>query len=190
MKQALIFLTLLFPTFLAHAQPCHEVDLRKDSLENRIMYDYILDCYQKNYFKKTKSIGIVSLTQYTDEKGRKTWLLSATIDDSFKDYPTTKYDIFGSDIVLIYDADSKGKLIIPASTPELLECLDEIIGDRVYIRPAKRKKWVEHIERVDGKRIQVKEKVTRDYIAGSGNFNNDVIIIFNKDGTYIKEPIP
>ena len=68
-----------------------------------------------------------------------TELVVTAIDDRYKDNPPVEWAKLDNDIILFYDGKaSRFDVVKHTPTPELLHCLDEAIGDRLYIRPPKR----------------------------------------------------
>jgi len=166
---------------LTHAQPCQKVEIATDPVKRDIIDKFIIESTQTHYFIRDK--GIVELTVYTDKEGRDCWSLFPRIDDSYKDNPPKEYAVFGNDIILIYQGNASGIAHqTKGDTAALNQCLEEVIGGRVYIRP-KKGIWTDSIG-LDGKakRVQVRTLTT-----GSGG---EIQVIFNKDGTYkILKPI-
>jgi hypothetical protein len=159
----------------SQAQPCQKVEIATDPVKRAILEKFISDSRNTNYFIRDK--GIVELNVYTDKEGRDCWYLFPQIDDSYKDNPPIQYAVFGNDIILIYQANDSGvALPTKGDTAALNQCLEDIIGGRVYIRP-KKGIWVESIG-IDGK---LKRSQVRIITTGS---SGDLTVIFNKDGTY------
>ena len=177
-------LCLLISPYSIRAQVCQEVKLTNDK-ERLLIHQYIDECRQNRYFVDDK--GVVMLTQSTDAQGRRVWYLSAAIDDRYKDNPPTKWASFNGEITLIYDADKPSSGLTDAQRKELLDCLQEVIKDRLYIRPPSQEVWFNVEERpgvpvlnaLTGKPLRIK----RRRIIG-GNAHNDKKIIFNSDGTH------
>ncbi|MCF2506051.1 hypothetical protein L0663_21825 [Dyadobacter sp. CY107] len=186
----IIMLYLLYGSFvgesyaqLKNTPPCKEVervDLESDSVKRQILVDFIFYCEEKSW-KNDK--GIVILTEYVNEDGKQCWLLAPSIDDHYKDNPPKKFGTLNGDIILIMEGDAIGmqkSRLDAKNTDKINECLDKIIGDRVYIRPAVKTRWA------DGIRPFTTEKITEGrhrWISGDGG---SIIIIFNSDGTYKK----
>ena len=160
------------------AQPCQEITIATDSTKQSILRQFISSAEKNRFFVNDK--GIVKLTRYQDANGLTRWYLVATIDDQYKDNPPTKFSDFDGDIVLVYDADSSGKeLPTKGNAANINQCLEEKIGDRVYIRPRTKNRWTSHeYKTLSGKIIrQGQRRIT----TGNGG---SLIIIFQKDGTY------
>ncbi|WP_026632546.1 hypothetical protein [Dyadobacter alkalitolerans] len=161
--------------------PCKEVKQVKidtDQRKKRILSDYIDYCVKKEW-KNDK--GIVMLREFRNEQGLDCWLLIPSIDDSYKDNPPERFATFQGDIILVFSADSLQN-VIPAegNKNQLNQCLEQIIGDRVYTRPTLKGRWTE------GRRPFTNEKVTEGahrYFGGNGG---TLIIVFDADGTYKK----
>ncbi len=161
--------------------PCNEVervDLESDQVKSKILVDYIYYCESKEW-KNDK--GIVILTEYTNEDGKYCWSLTPSIDDSYKDNPPKKFATFKGDIILIFQGGR-----IPNAKPDsgdkdkLNGCLEQLIGDRVYIRPTTKGRWA------DGFRPFTTEKIKEGRRRISMGNGGGLIIIFNGDGTYKK----
>jgi len=159
----------------SHAQPCRKIEIATDSVKRTILQKFISESRQTKYFIRDK--GIVELRIYTDKEGRDCWYLVPHIDDRYKDNPPIQYAVFGNDIILIYQANASG-IAHPTKgdTAALNQCLEEVIGGRVYIRP-KKGIWVESIG-IDGK---LRKEQVRIIMTGS---IGDLTVLFNKDGTY------
>jgi hypothetical protein len=159
----------------AHAQPCQKVEIATDSVKQAILQKFILESRNDNYFIRDK--GIVELSVYKDKEGRDCWYLFPQIDDSYKDNPPKQYAAFGNYIILVYQANASGvALQTKGDTAALNQCLEDVIGGRVYIRP-KKGIWVESIG-IDG-------KVGRDEVrALTTGSSGGLGVVFNKDGTY------
>lgn len=164
-----------------NAMPCKEVeriDLESDPVKSKILFDYICYCETKEW-KNDK--GIVMLIEFINEDGKQCWLLVPSIDDRYKDNPPRKFATFHGDIVLIFEGDRMHN-IKPASgdKDELNSCLEQLIGDRVYIRPTVKTRWA------DGFRPFTNEKIEEGRRWTYGGNGGTLMIIFNGDGTYKK----
>ena len=159
----------------ANAQPCEKVEIAADLAKRTILQKFISESRQINYFIHT--MGIVELRIFTDKEGRNCWLLFPRIDDRYKDNPPTQYATFDHDIILIYQANDSGMALqTKGDTAALNRCLEDIIGDRVYIRP-KKGRLVEVID-IDGKLKRVQSRTI------TGGSIGEIQVVFNKDGTY------
>ena len=175
MKSCLLFI-VLFTAITLHgiAQPCKQITI-DDTTQRGVLGRYINQSIKGNYFVHDK--GVVVVTKFTNELGRPVWLISTAIDDKYKDNPPLEWATFGQDVVLFYNARSRFEVIKTKATPELLSCLDQVIGDRLYIRPPVRDRWV-NVTGPDGK----PHKRSARRIFG-GNTSNEQIITFEADGT-------
>lgn len=179
---------LLLSISLTKAQSCQERHIA-DSLEYRVLRDYMVQCHKNHfdYYYDTEArtgmyMGIILLTTFTDTLGQKNWRLSYTLNDNYRAYPPTAYDVVDMDVVLIYDADSKGNVIYPPPTPELVKCIDEIVTDRVYqIRKASYR-WSDNASFKDPKSKLVKDTFYGTMTGSKGT----IYVVFKKDGTYQK----
>lgn len=179
LKQIFFVKTLiLVSTYNLQAQPCKQVELATDLSRKRVLQQFIEECRQGRYFVEDK--GIISLTTYQNAKGQQVWSVSAMIDDRYKENPPTAYCRFGEDIILVYQADSIGR-INQASAQDITSVnsfLGEIIENRVYQQPKIKVRMVE-IPQPNGKT----KKIPAHFIIG-GNYWNSKTIIFHKDNTY------
>jgi hypothetical protein len=180
---------LLLSTMLTNAQACQERHI-SDSLEYRVLRDYMDECRKKHfdYYYDTEArtgmyMGIILLTTFTDTLGQKNWRLSYTLNDNYRAYPPSAYDVVDMNVVLIYDADAKGHRIYPPATPELVKCIDEIVTDRVYQTRKATHRWFD-----DGFYKDPKSKLVKHTFYGfvMGNTHNIYHVIFKKDGTVQK----
>ncbi|WP_461102653.1 hypothetical protein [Spirosoma koreense] len=142
------------------------------------MYDFIRRCEQ-NQWKNDK--GIVLLREYQNEQGKTCWLLLPSIDDSYKDNPPSRFASFNGDIILVFEADAN-RNVKPAvgDKPRLNHCLEQIIGDRVYIRPTIKSRWTDNVMPITNRKME------RGASRISGGNGGSLIIIFNEDGSYEK----
>jgi hypothetical protein len=182
-----ILLNLGFLIPSTHAQlgnppPCNEVkQVKIDSalIKRQILTEFISSCLRNNYWKNDK--GIVLLREYQNEEGKQCWLLLPSIDDGYKANPPNRFATFNGDIILIFDATSKGMLKESTGNRRALnQCLEQIIGDRVYINPTATSRWTDMVLPFTNRKM--KEGARRI----SGGNGGSLIITFNADGTYQK----
>lgn len=179
----LLSLTLLAPTTYAQSgypPPCNDVKqvkLDTDPKRRQILVDFIRDC-ERNQWKNDK--GIVLLREYQNEQGKSCWLLLPSIDDSYKDNPPSRFASFNGDIILIFDAESNGLVLKPTvgDKDRLNQCLEKIIGDRVYTRPTIKSRWTDNVMPFTNRKM---ERGAGRIYGGNGG---SLIIIFNPDGSY------
>ena len=161
--------------------PCVEAKLVKidtDPNKRKILFDFIQNC-ERNQWKNDK--GIVLLREYQDEKGRPCWLLLPSIDDGYKDNPLNRFASFNGDIILVFDADSnKNVKPVEGDKSRLNQCLEQIIGDRVYTRPTIKSRWTDNVMPFTNRKLK------RGASRISGGNGGSLIIIFNSDGSYEK----
>lgn len=164
-----------------YSPPCNEVKqikLDTSPVRCQILVNFIRDCVQ-NEWKNDK--GIVLLRAYQNEQGKTCWLLSPSIDDSYRDNPPERFASFIGDIILVFAADSVGNVKPSVRNKEdLNRCPEQIIGDRVYTRPTLKTRWTDMVRPFTTEKM--KEGIRRIW-AGNGG---DLIIVFNADGTYKK----
>ena len=187
MNRACLSLILALLTLSTYAQsgyppPCDEVKqvkLDTDQRKRHILSEFISSCVRNKYWTNDK--GIILLREYQNEQGKSCWLLLPSIDDSYKDNPPNRSASFDGDIILIFDADSKQNVKPTVGDKTLLnQCLEQIIGDRVYTRPTIKSRWTNMVLPVTNHKM--KEGARRAEIGNGGS----LIIIFNADGSYEK----
>jgi hypothetical protein len=159
------------------ALPCRQTKVSTDTTKIRILNEFITASVINNYFINDK--GIIQLNIYKNKEGLTCWLLLPRIDDRYKDNPPPTFEEFRGDIILIYPADANGNELKTPNPEPLNKCLEAVIGDRVYPRPTKKGRWgtpytIPGINRV------LNQGLHRMSTGNSG----DLIIIFQKDGTY------
>ena len=181
----LLGLTLLnLTTFaqLGYPPPCDEAKLVKldtDSKKRQILIDFIQNC-ERNQWKNNK--GIVLLREYQNDQGKPCWLLLPSIDDSYRDSPPNRFASFNGDIILISEAESNGLVVKPSAGDKnrLNQCLEQIIGDRVYTRPTIKTRWTDMVLPFTNRKME------RGAGRISGGNGGSLIIVFNPDGSYEK----
>ncbi len=173
MKKYLLIATLYSCTMATiNAQSCRRIDI--DSAQQKILNQYIQESDRGHYFVNDK--GIVVVTRFVNESGRPAWAMKVLLDDGYKDNPPYEWVQLGRDVVLFYNATSRYNVEKTTATPELLKCLDEAIGDRLYVRPPKRDRWMD-VPGPNGKTMKVRaNRIT------TGSSNNETVIIFEADG--------
>jgi hypothetical protein len=164
------------------APPCRQVDLNIDTTKRRILDNFINACYKENHFVYDK--GIIRLTIYTDAKGLTNWRLSPWIDDTYKYNPTPTFAVYDDYIILVYAADVNGNTLRTSEPEPVNKCLEEIIGDRVYLLPTHRRRWVPPYKMPGLDRVFT-EGMRRSVTGGGG----EIHILFYKNGTYKITPM-
>jgi hypothetical protein len=185
-----VLMAVALPLFVnaqeAPSSPCsavQQVNIVNDKTKRRVMTEFLTESVRNNGFSTTYDKGIVHLNEYTNAQGELCWLLTPRIDDSYKDNPPESFSDFDGDIILVYKADSTGRVAKPtdkSKTAAINQCLEQIIGDRVFTRPATRNRWTSWLMPVSNKKAT---EGTRRNITGNGG---SVIIIFDKQGGYRK----
>ena len=171
MKILIFCILILFTTAttLYSQAKCDEYQFNKT--ENALIGKYISSCIRDHWFRGDK--GVVELIQGINTEGKRTWHLSTVLDDAYKDNPPSGYAYSHADVILIYEGDKDFNKIVNTPTIEKLKCLEDIVLDKLYIRPQKKDQYIIEL----GKRI----KFMRNCM---GNCSNDLVIVFNPDGTY------
>lgn len=178
MKSFAFVLAALLAYNSLFAQACHPVDIANTAQKKMILRDYIKECKQKHFFFGNK--GAIKLVAYQDTDGTDRWLLSAIVDDHYRELVPEQYSFFSKDIVLVYKADKNGNLLpIPGDTTARAACIRKALGSRVSKHLTK-KEFVD-VRDENGRT----KKIPVNSIAG-GNPDNSKIIRFNKDGTVSK----
>jgi hypothetical protein len=166
---------------LGYPPPCNEtkqVKLDTDPKRRQILFDFIQSC-ERNQWRNDK--GIVLLREYENEQGKLCWLLLPCIDDTYKDNPPNRFASFNGDIILVFDADSNRNIRPTVGDKSRLnQCLEQIIGDRVYIRPTIKTRWTDMVLPFTNR------KMKRGASRISGGNGGSLIIVFNSDGSYEK----
>ncbi|MBD2757764.1 hypothetical protein IC230_33185 [Spirosoma sp. BT704] len=161
--------------------PCDQIkQVKLDTDQNKrlILINFMRNCVGK-YWLNDK--GIVLLREYQNEQGKLCWLLLPSIDDSYKDNPPNRFASFEGDIILVFDADSNRNVKPTIGDKTLLnQCLEQIIGDRVYTRPVIKGRWTDMVLPFTDRKM--KEGAHRHALGNGGS----LLIIFNSDGSYEK----
>lgn len=174
-----IIMVLFYHTSLA--QVCQEINLFDNREKRELIRDYISNCYQNHHFFEDK--GVVTVTVYQDPAGHTCWRLSALIDNRFFTLPPKQYAWNGNNVTLIYQGDSTGKPIIFTSGQDkasLINCMAELVGSRVYNYVSSPQYAYDIDNKGNKKKILIKHDT-------GGNIHNELIIIFNNDGTFTKK---
>lgn len=174
MKQILIFVTFcLLTVSVSIAQPCRQIAI--DSAQIRIFRSYIDECEREHFFVADK--GVVVVTRFNHKSGRPAWRMNLIVDDRYKDNPPTEWAELTGDIILFYNADTQfSDPYKTTPTPDLLSCLDKVIGDRLYIRPPKSDRTIE-VERPGKEPVKIDSRRTW----GMSGLNHE-IVIFETNG--------
>jgi len=164
------------------AAPCRQVDLKIDTTKHRILDNFISACYKESHFVYDK--GIIHLIIYTDAKGLTNWILSPQIDDWYKNNPTPTFAVYDSYIILVYPADVNGNALRTSEPEPVNKCLEDIIGDRVYLNPTRKDRWVPPYK-IPGLDRVFTEGRRRSVTGGGG----EIHVLFYKNGTYKITPL-
>ncbi|MFN3784584.1 MAG: hypothetical protein ACK4R6_11725 [Spirosomataceae bacterium] len=143
-----------------------------------VLTNYWHECERNRYFFEDK--GIVKVIIFKDSLNNNCLRLSAIIDDRFQENPTDSYTFIGANLYLIYRGDANGNEVNPSKNNKLGKALNEIVQDRVYLRPPNVERWVDSVNS-KGQKMKVRAVNLR-----SGNIWNEMIFMFNKNGDYTK----
>jgi|GEM_PF-6372532 len=176
---------------LAQAEDCRFVDVFTYAVNRSAMNEY------SSYIRKLGGfphwgengpMGVFLLTQFVNEKGQECWYLETCLDDRYKEQLWTHYAFYNGTLVLINYGDSTGRVIRPAvSSPgpegntmkRRMACIEAIVGDRVYVRPARVKRMIYEQRTPAGPMAWFEQKV-----AITGNPYGRALITFRGDGTF------
>ena len=163
------------------APPCQYVEIvGQDTAKYRILSNFVSDLQRDNYFQNDK--GIIRMTRYQDEAGDSIWILSPLIDNRYRDDPPTKFSVFNGRIILVYEGNQAGNSPNNAHPEAYNDCLEDIIGDRVYIRPSREDRWTKEYEFAG----RLYNQGTRTVSTGGGG---GITVRFKKDGNYKVNPM-
>lgn len=172
-----LYILLLFVGFISQAQPCTELKIM-DSITRSILLEYADQCRARNFFKE--GIGVIEMTDFVDSTGHRGLHLNALIDDRYKNAPPKQYALVNGQLVFVYQGNSSGVRQQERNTPELITCLSNILGSRLYIRPAH--KINETIDVIDSGGNA--KKIRRQKSIYGGNQWNWVYYIFDTPTEY------
>ena len=168
--------------------PCEFIELPKS--ERRILMEYLYDCERREFFPYEK--GLVMLTIESNKIGQKRWNLIVQIDDRYKNAPPRQYTMLNDYMILIDDIRINKPAPDSAQLSSRIKCLEEIIGSRVY-RSNDDKDDISVAYDIYGNVIRDNngnhKTVRRKRNIRGGNFHNELIIDFKKDGS-IQKIIP
>ncbi len=124
--------------------PCKEYEaIGKNLLKQKVMKETINFFLIKNCFINNR--GIIRLFISFDEDKNEVWSMYSSIDDRHMWGVTITpfFEVFNGDIVLIYKDDYKSvnKKTSKEERKKIRECIDQIIGNRVYQRPTRKDRW-------------------------------------------------
>ncbi len=161
--------------------PCKEFKvIGKNPVKRKVMKETIEFFLGKNCFINNR--GIVRLYISSDKRGNEVWSMYSSIDNRhiwFEESVTPLFEVFDGDIVLIYKTDTEA-LITKMSTVErkkIQECIDRIIGDRVYERPKRKDRWTNEFL---GPNNPNPRGIDRGYTGTDCKRR----VVFTKDGSY------
>lgn len=185
MKILLFFLTLLSTIvysqdrgqILSNYNNIMLVDTFNSEVKN-IFSSYFINCVQNNYFHE--GLGVVEVIIYKDSLNRKTYSLTAILDDRYMDHPTDSYYVYSGNIFLLYNGDLNGNKIEKNISNEAINELKDMLKYKTYIRPIIEPYWKEFYD-AEGKKVRI--KIGKKIIYG--NPWNKTNYIFNNEKDYI-----
>jgi hypothetical protein len=189
MKKLLFILFLNLFGSLTKAQCAEQNQISIDDTTTRkILHSYIIEANKHlslTYDKNNKKKGIYQIITYTDEKGRKCISAKTWIDDRYKDNPPSKWGYLLGYILLYYEGDVKGTEQKNTASADFMDCLEIIIGDRVYPRPKPTLRFMEikDYDILNRRSNYWKVEIDRTKTDILGNDSNNTIFIFEKNGT-------
>ena len=130
-------------------------------------------------------MGILLLTEFINAEGKDCWQIECCYDDRYKDAVPVSYFFQRSGrfrLILLYKGNEKGEKTNPslassAMTRESLACFEEVVGNRVYLRPPRQQR----IARILGK---TSDMWVMDRVDYTGNIYHAVSIVFEPDGKF------
>ncbi|MEZ0485621.1 hypothetical protein [Fibrella aquatica] len=135
------------------------------------------ECTRLDYNGFT-DMGIYRVDRYpASADNPERWLVTLVIDDRYKNEPPKEFAQLGQNIYFFYDAVPGRLPVANPSTPEILAYQDELIGDRLYIRPAPKQRYTEH--KIKGE--IVREEIGRSMKGGYPQYS--IWFAFREDGT-------
>ncbi|NLR91745.1 hypothetical protein [Flammeovirga agarivorans] len=159
---------------------CDEVTLaQNDTIKRKLIRTTINEFVQNDLFVNNK--GIIEISIYPDTLGGEKWYISAQIEDNYKrrnDITSTIEDFYG-DIILYYYEDYtsqlKRKNRSESDKNKIRDCLEYAIGDRVYQKPTKKKRW---------SRLKIGERELGGINRGITGWSATKTVLFNWKGEY------
>lgn len=163
--------------------PCRQIKLiGKDSLKRKIMKETIDFFLVKNCFANNR--GIVMLIISLDKRGNEVWTMYSAIEDKhmWRSQVTPLFEDFDGDIVMIYDKNYvvENSKMSEQEQQAMRECMDQVIGNRVYQRPTRKDRWTERFFVFEG------DTIRQGQGRGSTGTACKRIIVFNEDETDYK----
>ncbi len=189
MKKLFFILFLSLFSSFAKAQCAEQNRISiNDTITRGILHSYIGESNKHlslTYDKNNKKKGIYQIITYMDEKGRKCLSVRTWIDDRYKDNPPSKWGYLMGDILLYYDGEIDGTERKNVASADFMDCLEIIIGDRVYPRPKPTLRFIELKDyNIQNRRSNFwKVEIDRTKTMLNGNDSNNTIFIFEKNGT-------
>lgn len=170
--------------------PCKEVTvIGKDSVKRKVMKEAVNFFLYTNCFINDR--GIVNLFISKDDQGNEVWkMYSAIQDDHIMGRPPSPYfEDFDGDIVLVYDEAyqirrnkmyeklDEGDKATQEKVQAIRECIDQVIGNRVYQKPTRKDRWAKML-------ITPTDTIIEGQSRSSTGTSCKRKVVFYKDGTY------
>lgn len=168
------------------APPCQQVDLITNKAKRSLISSFLDSALSQSANSSREFVndkGIIHLYRYQNAEGDSVWRLIPVIDDRYKDNPPQAFADVQGDIALIWDADEQGRPLKNPNPPEpYVQCLEQVIGDRVYLRPTIKTRWTSHVLPWGRKRKHGNHRVS----TGGGGA---IEYVFKSDSTYQANPM-
>ncbi|RYC69173.1 hypothetical protein [Spirosoma sordidisoli] len=147
--------------------------------------DYLQQTHTHEIMTPDGPMGILLLTEFVNAQGKACWRLEVCYDDRYKQAVPTGYFFQKSGrfrLIVVYRGNEKGNMLNPdlessATQQHTLACYEEIVGNRVYIRPPRQPR----IARILGRNSDMWVK---DRVDISGNVYSALTFVFETDGTF------
>jgi hypothetical protein len=200
MKIAIIFIFVILILSEAKSQPWEPfsnsvqftIDADEDSIQiEPCEFEQIVNTVQKRevmerYMQKLSKLrawtydkGIITIHRKDMPNGKKQWMLNFVIDDRYKNNPAKVFSIYDGDIILIYNDSDEPIKWDSVERRAYVNCLETIIGDRLYYRPEPKWRWSNMV--FNGQRLTGR----RRSFTGRGYSS---FVVFKKDGSYEVDP--
>jgi hypothetical protein len=158
-------------------EPCEFEQIVNTVQKREVMERYIQRLYDSRAWDHDK--GIITIDRKKLARGKEQWMLNFVIDDRYKDNPARHFSIYDGDIILIYNDSDEVIKWDSVERRAYVNCLETVIGDRVYNRPEPKWRWSNMV--FNGQRLTGR----RRSFTGRGYSS---FVVFKKDGSYEVDP--